>query len=287
MAGSDVRAFRKLRAVAFALLAIGVSALGTVAAPAQAATTVKVSLRTAIRDLPVAAETPAGYQRTKFKLWIDANGDCQNTRAEVLIAESKVPTTGGCTIETGKWFSYYDRAIWTNASDVDIDHLVPLAEAWASGAKTWNADTRMRYANDLRDPRTLVAVTDNVNEAKGDQDPAQWLPTYGKCRYVREWTAVKLRWSLKVDKAEKAKLAHVAAGCTNLTLTVTKATSGTGGGTSGRGTSGGGTSGGGGLDPQFQYCYQAKAAGYGPYYQGKDPEYSWYTDSDHDGIVCE
>ena len=211
MPSSDVRAFRKLRAVAFALLAIGVSALGTVAAPAQAATTVTVSLRTAIRNLPVVAETPVGYQRTKFKLWIDANGDCQNTRAEVLIAESRVPTTGGCTIETGRWFSYYDRATWTNASDVDIDHLVPLAEAWASGAKTWNADTRMRYANDLRDPRTLVAVTDNVNEAKGDQDPAQWLPTYGTCRYVREWTAVKLRWSLKVDKAEKAKLAQVAA----------------------------------------------------------------------------
>ena len=252
-----------------------------------AATTVRVRLRAAVRNLPVAAETPAGYARDKFRLWIDANGDCQDTRAEVLIKESKTPTTGGCTIKTGRWFSYYDHRTWTQASDVDIDHLVPLAEAWRSGAKRWNADTRMRYANDLRDPRTLVAVTDNVNQAKGDRDPADWMPQYGKCRYVRQWTAVKIRWGLKVNHAEKAKLRRVAAGCANTILRVTKAKIVAG--TSGSGTSGGtgGTSGGGGLDPQFQYCYQAIAAGYGPYYQGKDPEYSWYTDADHDGVVCE
>ena len=242
-----------------------------------AAKTVTMRLRTAIRNLPVASETPRGYERSKFRHWVDADGDCQDTRDEVLKAESKVKVSG-CDIGTGRWFSYYDRATWRNSSDVDIDHLVPLKEAWDSGARRWNADTRKQYANDLRDGRSLVAVTDNVNQSKSDRDPAEWMPRYGKCRYVKEWTAVKIRWGLKVNRPEKRKLARVAAGCTNVRITVTMATivkAGTSGGTSG------------GNDPQFAYCYQAIEAGYGPYYQGQDPEYWWYTDADGDGVVCE
>src|SRR5262249_13054688 len=145
----------------------------------------------------------------------DADGDCRDTRAEVLVQESRAPVTGECTIETGRWFSYYDAATWTQASDVDIDHLVPLAEAWDSGARSWTPGTRERYANDLRDRRTLVAVTDNVNESKGDQDIAEWLPDDGRCRYLREWTAVKTRWSLHVDRAEKDAMTRLAADCAN------------------------------------------------------------------------
>jgi len=133
-----------------------------------------------------------------------------------------------------------------------------------------------------------VAVTDNVNQSKSDRDPAEWMPTYGKCLYVRQWTAVKIRWSLMVEPAEKAKLTKVAAGCPNVTVKVTKARIVKSSGTTftSTGSTGGGTSGA-GLDPRFDYCYQAKDAGYGPYYQVKDPEYAWYTDNDHDGIVCE
>jgi hypothetical protein len=200
------------------------------AAPAQAAVTVR--LRAAVADLPVAAETRAGYARSKFPHWADADRDCQDTRSEVLRAESKRAVTGACRVATGKWVSYYDKATWMKASDVDIDHLVPLAEAWDSGAKAWNAATRKRFANDLGDRRTLVAVTDNVNQAKGDRDPAQWLPPKNRCRYVTEWVAVKIRWSLKVDRAEKRALTRQANGCTNTTITVTRAriVKGTGGG---------------------------------------------------------
>jgi hypothetical protein len=268
-----------IRRAFLALISLAAPLLLLPTAGADAAT-VSVRLRTAVRHLPLAAETPAGYARSKFTIWVDANHDCQDARAEVLIAESRVRTTGGCTVKTGKWFSYYDRRSWTQASDVDIDHLVPLKEAWDSGAKRWNADTRKRYANDLKDSRTLVAVTDNVNQSKGDRDPAGWMPRYGRCTYVRQWVAVKLRWSLKVDKAEKAKLVKLASGCSNARLRVTRARIV-------KGAGGTGGSGGGGLDPHFDYCYQAKAAGYGPYYKGKDPEYSWYTDSDSDGVVCE
>lgn len=244
------------------------------------AAVVKVRLRAAIRNLPVAAETPTGYDRSKFRHWIDANGDCQDTRDEVLKAESRVKVSG-CDIRRGSWFSYYDRRTWRNASDVDIDHVVALKEAWDSGAKRWNADTRKRFANDLGDRRSLIAVTDNVNQSKSDKDPAQWLPRYGKCRYVRDWTAVKIRWRLKVNAAEKSKLASIASRCDNVVLTVNRAAIGT---STGGSTGGGGT---GGTDPRYGTCTEAKSHGYGPYYQGRDTEYGWYEDRDNDGIVCE
>ena len=189
--------------------------MGMLAAPAFGE---EARLREAVRQLPVARETNAGYDREKFDHWVDVDGDCEDTRAEVLITESRVETTGGCTIETGEWFSYYDRETWTDASDVDIDHLVPLAEAWGSGAKRWTNGTRKRFANDLRDMRALAAVTDNVNQSKGDQDPSEWMPDFGTCRYVREWVAIKLRWDLKVNRVEKRQLMDVADGCKNRTL---------------------------------------------------------------------
>jgi hypothetical protein len=198
-----------------------------VPAPAQAAT-FSGTLAQAVAAVPTAAEANTGYDRTLFKHWVDANGDCQNARAEVLISEAEpdtpitYTTSGKCTVSTGRWFSYYDRVSWTLASDVDIDHMVPLAEAWGSGASGWTAARREAYANDLGDYRTLVGVTDNVNQSKSDQDPATWLPTYDKCRYVAEWVAVKIRWGLTADSAEKSVLNSYAASCSN-TVTVTTA----------------------------------------------------------------
>ena len=198
-----------------------------VPAPAQAAT-FSGTLAQAVAAVPTAAEANTGYDRTLFKHWVDANGDCQNARAEVLISEAEpdtpltYTTSGKCTVSTGRWFSYYDRVSWTLASDVDIDHMVPLAEAWGSGASGWTSARREAYANDLGDARTLAAVTDNVNQSKSDQDPSTWLPTYDKCRYVAEWVAVKIRWGLSADSAEKSVLNSYASSCSN-TVTVTTA----------------------------------------------------------------
>ena len=188
------------------------------AAPGVASAQETLRLRAAVRALPQAAETPKGYDRDLFEHWVDADGDCQDTREEVLIAESRTPLSG-CTVTTGTWFSWYDAETWTQASDVDIDHMVPLKEAWDSGARTWDDDTRELYANDLGDARSLVAVTDNVNQSKGDRDVAEWLPERRVCRYVRHWTAVKLRWALSVDPAERSALLDLARGCPNRRLT--------------------------------------------------------------------
>ena len=182
-----------------------------------------VRLRAGIRRIPERAEQPSGYERSRFKLWDDTDHDCQDTRSEVLRQESERRVTGTCAARTGLWFSYYDHTQFTRASKLDIDHLVPLAEVWRSGGRSWSAAKREAYANDLTDRRTLVAVSAHANRSKGDRDPAEWLPDYRKCKYVRSWVDVKLRWGLSADPAEKAALKDVAAGCPNSRITVHKA----------------------------------------------------------------
>ncbi|GHJ08459.1 hypothetical protein TPA0907_28260 [Micromonospora humidisoli] len=216
---------RHLRAAATIPAAVLAATLG-LAHPAEAAG-YSAPLTTAVADLPVATEIRTGYSRDLFPHWIDADGDGCNTRNEVLLAEAvSAPTvTGTCTLSGGRWYSYYDNAYWTATGDLDIDHMVPLAEAWDSGARTWTTSRRQAYANDLGDSRPLAAVTDNVNQAKSDQDPATWLPPYAaaRCRYVNEWVATKTRWRLTVDSAEKSALTSLAGGCPNATISVTYA----------------------------------------------------------------
>ena len=206
-------------------LVVGVGA-GVMAAPSAAyAETYSAPLQTAISDLPVATEVRTGYSRDRFQHWVDADGDGCNARYEVLISESEDPVTvgSGCSLSGGRWFSYYDRVSWTNPADIDIDHMVALAEAWDSGARTWTDAVRRDFANDLGDYRTLVGVTDDVNQAKGDKDIREWLPTYDQCRYLREFVAVKLRWRLTVDSGEKAAMSSLAGTCSNTTITVVRA----------------------------------------------------------------
>ena len=206
-------------------LSTGIS-LGLVAVPIAAyADSYSAPLSTAITDLTTASEVRTGYSRSLFPHWIDADGDGCSTRNEVLIAEADDPVSvgGGCSLSGGRWYSYYDRVSWTNTADVDIDHMVPLAEAWDSGARSWSTSTRQAFANDLGDSRSLVGVTDNVNQAKGDGDIADWLPQYDRCRYLREFVAVKHRWRLSANSAEKSAMQSLASGCTNTTITVTRA----------------------------------------------------------------
>ena len=162
-----------VRRLLLLLLGVGLT-LGVVTVPVAAfADSYSAPFTQAIADLPVAAEVRTGYSRSLFPHWIDADGDGCNTRYEVLIAEADDPVTvgSGCSLTGGRWFSYYDRVSWTDTGRIDIDHMVPLAEAWDSGARTWSTATRQAYANDLGDYRSLVGVTDTVNQSKGDKDP--------------------------------------------------------------------------------------------------------------------
>nr|POE72780.1 putative secreted protein [Quercus suber] len=145
------------------------------------------------------------YERSYFKTWDQQGMNC-DTREVVLKRDgSGVVTNNACMATSGTWYSDYDGATWTAASDVDIDHIVPLKEAWVSGARSWTATQRESFANDLTRPQ-LLAVTDNVNESKGDGDLAEWLPPREafQCEYVRAYVQVKHYYGLTMDSAEKA-----------------------------------------------------------------------------------
>jgi len=168
-------------------------------------------------DLPltVAADQLSGYERSLFKHWIDADKDRCDTRREVLIQEAVVipKLSSGCVLNGGKWISAYDALATTDYSTLDIDHMIPLSEAWRSGAWKWSAAQREAFANDLTDPRVLIAVTASLNRQKGDQDPSTWLPPENKCTYVSNWIAVKVRYSLTVDPSEANALTSLVSQC--------------------------------------------------------------------------
>ncbi|WNI19189.1 HNH endonuclease family protein [Actinacidiphila sp. ITFR-21] len=194
------------------------------AAGAQEPAAGPVSVRALIERLPVAAEDRTGYERAKFRHWVDADRDGCSTRAEVLLDEAvAAPARGpGCKLTGGTWFSYYDDTTVDGPSGLDIDHMVPLAEAWDSGASRWDAARRQAYANDLDSPRSLVAVTAKSNRSKADQDVATWLPPAAdaRCHYLDDWVSVKVRWNLAVDPAERDALERLAGGCPDVELDV-------------------------------------------------------------------
>jgi hypothetical protein len=175
----------------------------------------------ALVDRLTVAETRSDvpdYRRSAFGSgWdYDPATGC-NTRELVLIEESLEPPVMGerCKPLSGRWVSRYDGVGTTDPADLEIDHLVPLADAWRTGADGWTAARRESFANDLADPASLIAVTGRSNRSKGDSSPADWLPPAhaSRCDYVEDWIRVKSRWDLTVTPAEKSVLVQVLSGC--------------------------------------------------------------------------
>lgn len=256
------------------------------------------------KRLRVADEIENGYERDLFEHWSDLDGNGCDTREDVLARDSRIPNQD-CSSDSGSWVSAYDRETTTDAGDFDIDHMVPLAEAWASGAYAWDDVKREAYANDMH-PFSLIAVSASSNRSKSDQDPAEWMPenTAFRCAYVARWIAVKFRWRLTIDPNERNALASFLSSCSAKELQLDqkapvkpvnkskpvpqpkpkrkiskrKNSIPSGGSKKSKRTS---------ADPRFDTCSEAIAKGYGNYKRGRDKEYVWYRDADSDGFVCE
>ncbi|MFC6343925.1 HNH endonuclease family protein, partial [Nocardioides hankookensis] len=182
-----------------------------------------------LADLTVAPRTPDGpaYDRDAFgTAWADTDGNGCNQRDDVLLRDS-VPDTvtvaqqGRCDHDvlagtwvdpyTGRTLTFDDLKDLHQAQAIQIDHVVPLAEAWRSGASAWSDARRHRFANDLT---VLLAADGPTNAAKGDDDPAAWRPRKAfQCEYAERWVAVKSRWSLAVDRSERRALEEMLAYC--------------------------------------------------------------------------
>ena len=197
----------------------------TVASSTSASTTtgglapvVEGSTAALLASIVVENEYTSGYVRELFPHWKDLDGDSCDTREEVLIRDSltKVQVDPfGCEVVAGDWLSPYDGARWSDKSNIDIDHVVALKEAWDSGAWAWTTAQRTLFANDLSDARTLLAVTDSVNQSKSDKDPSNWLPPLASyhCTYISDWVSVKARWKLSMDQSEYGRVKKLVEGC--------------------------------------------------------------------------
>lgn len=177
-----------------------------------------------LQGIVVERERPAGYSRALFEHWRDVDGDGCDSRDQVLKRDSvSLPQVDpiDCNVVAGDWVSPYDGARWSDPSRIDIDHVVALKEAWDSGAWAWSSDMRRAYANDTSDSRTLLAVTDRVNQSKSDKDPSNWLPPTKSylCTYLSNWIAVKARWGLSMDQSEWGRVKNLVTGsCPGLTI---------------------------------------------------------------------
>ncbi|MFC4109845.1 HNH endonuclease family protein [Micromonospora zhanjiangensis] len=167
-----------------------------------------------LEQLKVAsAASMKGYSRDRFPHWRSAGKNC-DVRDTVLKRDGKDVKLSGCNVVGGRWTSLYDNKDLTDPKEADIDHMVPLANAWRSGAADWDDKKRGDFANDTTRPQ-LFAVSATSNRAKGDQDPSQWKPPARDywCTYAVDWITVKTYWKLTVTTAEKAALTDMLRTC--------------------------------------------------------------------------
>ena len=148
------------------------------------------------------------YNRDDWNHWTDDNSDCQNTRHEVLIEESQETVTYKsdtfCSVSTGKWYGFYTGQYYYNASDLDIDHFIPLKNAHQSGGYNWSSAKKEEFSNYRLDPDNLIAVNLSANRSKGAKGPDEWKPSNTEywCEYAYDWIRIKDYWNLTATQAE-------------------------------------------------------------------------------------
>ena len=173
----------------------------SVALDAGGAVTLPLRIDRDTRDVPE-------YDRDQWRHWLDKDGDCQDARQEALIAEADGPLTyetqEQCRVESGRWEDPYTLAVFHDPSDMDVDHVVPLANAHRSGGWAWSRERKAAYANDLDFEGHLVAVDPSANRSKGSQGPEDWRPPNHDhwCDYAIDWIKIKDKWQLTATDRE-------------------------------------------------------------------------------------
>lgn len=234
------------------------------------------------------------YSRDAWSHWDDVDGNGCDARQDALIAWSVVPATvnrsGTCKVITGSWISPYDGVTTTVPGDFDVDHLVPLENAFRSGGWRWDATRRRAFAND---PKELVVASARSNRTKGSDPPDQWRPPNRDswCAYATGWLSVKVTWDLTATTSERDALGQMldtcgAAGPVWPGIGAAVAGGGTPLGSADAPVTGPPSSGGGGGDVYYANCAAARAAGAAPI-RSDQPGYRSRLDGDKDGVACE
>ena len=159
-------------------------------------------------------QSQAKYDRDDYGGWIDADNDCLNTRAEILsiTSQEKVTLNTTCTVISGLWFDPFSNQTYTLASDLDIDHIVPLKWAHERGAYAWPDQLKVQFAND---PLNLKPVLDRLNQAKGAKPPSEWMPPNQRyrCQYLVEWQAILDKYQLTMIASEQRVFKRMVDAC--------------------------------------------------------------------------
>ncbi len=182
-------------------------------------TTPVAGVRDVLSGLTVAPKSNGGtYDRAEWRHWIDDDGDCQDTRQEVLFAEAvtiTATTSGQCRVSAGTWIGLFTGQSVTDPSRLDVDHMVPLKNAHESGGWEWTASRKQAYANDLAAPESLIAVTASANRSKGARGPEEWKPPDSGywCIYATDWIIIKAKWTLTITTEERTALSGMLDTC--------------------------------------------------------------------------
>ena len=210
------------------ILVVAVVSLILVTACSESPTPTATPEAMSITVAPVPSDI-SSYDRDDWRHWIDDDRDCQDTRQEALIEESTSPVeyenSDQCRVESGDWTGLYTGEQFTDPSDLDVDHMVPLANAHRSGGWLWSESRRRDYANDLSYEGHLIAVQNSANRAKGADGPEEWRPPDRSywCQYAIDWITIKNAWRLTASEAEAASLSEMLNTCTpQRTLTTVK-----------------------------------------------------------------
>ncbi len=225
------------------------------------------------------------YRREEWPHWDDIDGNgCDGREDALRLASQQPPQIGdGCRVVSGSWVSPYDGVVTSDPADIQIDHLVPLADAFTSGGWRWEAGRRRLFANDQQE---LVAASAASNQAKGSKAPDEWRPPDRAvwCAYAVAWVRVKVTYDLTATTRERDALGQMLDTCGPETppdaapggpagapaATVTTAPPLPAGGS----------------DAYFANCTAARAAGAAPIRRG-EPGYRDRLDGDGDGVACE
>ena len=214
---------RTVLAVLLAAVAVATVSALALAVPQQAQAATAAEKLQELRVRP--AGTMEGYSRDLFPHWSDAReygwklpagtpdpGSC-DARDAALIRDGREEAVGsGCVVGSGRWFDPYTGTTYTQPSDIDVDHVVPLANAWRSGAASWTVAKKERFANI---PRDVLSVEDNANQEKGDKGPEAWKPARIAyyCAYSKKWIGIKHYWALSVTREEESALKQMLSTC--------------------------------------------------------------------------
>ncbi|KAG6010534.1 hypothetical protein E4U21_005885 [Claviceps maximensis] len=194
------------------MASVGALAISIPASPGVPSTSTARSLLNGLET--ASSGSGDGYYRFKFPTWETIEGTC-NTREFVLKRDgSDVVTNGDCVAESGQWVSPYDGLTFDEAHELDIDHMVPLKNAWISGASSWTTEQRRAFANDITRPQ-LWAVSAHSNRAKSDESPDEWKPPLQEfwCTYSKSWIQVKSHYGLTITDDEKDALSTMLDTC--------------------------------------------------------------------------